>query len=192
MRICVFCGAKAGRGDAYTRVAAELGRELARRGIGVVYGAGNVGMMGALADAVADAGGEVIGVIPQALVNKELAHPRLTTTHIVNTMHERKKLMADLSDGFIALPGGYGTLDEWYEILTWGQLGIHRKPCGMLNIEGYFDKLLEFLAHAVQENFLDVPTKSLFVVSSQIDDLLAQMTDYKPPFMREWIANEQR
>lgn len=192
MRICVFCGARSGRDARYTTAAANLGTALAKRGIGVVYGAGNVGMMGALADAVADAGGEIIGVIPQALVNKELAHPRLTKTHIVGTMHERKALMADLSDAFIALPGAYGTLDEWCEILTWGQLGIHRKPCGMLNVDGYFDKLLEFFDHSIEEKFLDLPTRSLFVVSSDIEDLMIKLNDYKPPFMREWVGKEQR
>src|SRR4029434_4742979 len=152
--ICVFCGSNSGRRPEYGAAAAEFGRLLAQGDIRVVYGGGNVGMMGLLANAALGAGGEVIGVIPQRLVDRELAHPRLTDLRIVTSMHERKALMAELSDAFVALPGGLGTYEELCEVLTWAQLGIHHKPCGCLNILGYFDSLANLLDVAVTEGFL--------------------------------------
>jgi uncharacterized protein (TIGR00730 family) len=153
-RVCVFCGSRAGGPVIYTESARHLGELLARRGLGLVYGGGHVGLMGVLADATLQAGGEVIGVISQALVDAELAHRSLTRLHIVETMHQRKALMADLADAFIALPGGFGTADELFEILTWSQLGLHRKPVGLVNVAGFFDPLLAWLDRAVHEGFL--------------------------------------
>jgi uncharacterized protein (TIGR00730 family) len=153
-RICIFCGASPGREPRYAALAAETGDALARRGIGIVYGGGRVGLMGALADSALAADGEVIGVIPRGLVERELAHPGLTELRVVETLHERKALMADLSDAFIALPGGLGTLEELSEVVSWAQLGLHSKPFGVLDSFGYFDDLLRFLDHAVGEGFL--------------------------------------
>src|SRR4029453_5719327 len=153
-RICVFCGSSAGTRPAYVQAARQLAAELVRRKLGLVYGGGQVGLMGTLADAALSQGGQVIGVIPGPLASKELAHPRLTEMRVVASMHERKATMASLVDGFIALPGGLGTLEETLEILTWAQLGIHRKPIGILNVEGYYDGLLRMLDHAVDEQFV--------------------------------------
>src|SRR2546421_2418842 len=152
-RVCVFCGSRTGTAPVYAEEARRLGAALCRRGLGLVYGAGNIGLMGVLADAVLAHGGEVIGVIPRALVDKELAHAGLTQLHIVETMHQRKALMEQLADAFVALPGGYGTGDELFEILTWAQLHIHAKPIGLLNVAGYFDALLAWLNHTVAEGF---------------------------------------
>ena len=153
-RVCVFCGSSPGARPAYAAAAAALSQCLVARGITIVYGGGNVGLMGVLADTARAAGGEVIGVIPRALVAKEVAHTELPDLRIVESMHERKALMADLSDAFIAMPGGYGTFEEFCEILTWTQLGLQRKPCGILNIEGYYDHLLQMFDHAVAEQFV--------------------------------------
>ena len=153
----------------------------------MVYGGANVGLMGALANAALAAGGEVIGVIPAALVAREIAHQGLTELRIVASMHERKATMADLSDGFIALPGGLGTLEELFEVLTWAQLGLHRKPAGLLNVNGYFDGLLDFLDHAVTERFLKAQQRALLVVSPAVDDLLAQLQACHPPHVDKWI-----
>jgi uncharacterized protein (TIGR00730 family) len=150
VRLCVFCGSSTGRHPAFADAAQVLATELARRNIEIVYGGGNIGLMGVVADAALAAGGRVIGVIPEGLVARELAHPGVSALHVVASMHERKALMADLSDGFIALPGGFGTLEEFCEVVTWTQLGIHQKPCGLLNVEGYYDGLLAFFAHALQ------------------------------------------
>ena len=152
-RVCVFCGSSTGARPSYARTAVKLGKILAKRQIGLVYGGGNVGLMGLIADSVLEHGGDVIGVIPRFLVHKEVAHQHLKDLRIVESMHERKALMADLSDGFIALPGGYGTLEEFCEIVTWAQLQLHPKPCGLLNVEGFYDSLLQFLDHAVAEQF---------------------------------------
>src|ERR1051325_8659898 len=160
-RLCVFTGSSSGARAAYAEAARELGTLLARRGIGLVYGGARVGLMGAVADAVLAAGGEAIGVIPQALVAKEVAHTGLTALHVVESMHARKAMMSDLSDGFIALPGGWGTLEELFEVLTWAQLGLHRKPTGLLNVDGYFDGLLAFLTHTVAEAFVRTDRKSV-------------------------------
>ena len=153
-RICVFCGSRTGLRPEYAEATKQLGKLLAARGLGVVFGAGHIGLMGVLADAVLEQGGEIIGVIPQSLVDRELAHAGLTELRVVGTMHERKAVMADLSDAFIALPGAFGTADELFEILTWAQLGIHNKPIGLLNVAGFFDPLLAWLAHAGEEGFL--------------------------------------
>lgn len=170
--ICVFCGSQSGHDSAYAEAAGAFGRLLAERGIRVVYGAGNVGLMGVLADAALAAGGQVIGVIPQRLVDRELAHTRLTELRIVTSMHERKALMAELSDAFVALPGGLGTYEELFEVLTWSQLGIHNKPCGCLNVRGYFTPLAAMLDHAVSEGFLRPEHRSGLSMASHAEELL--------------------
>jgi uncharacterized protein (TIGR00730 family) len=172
-RVCVFCGSNAGVRAEYGIAAQELATVLARRGLGLVYGGGNVGLMGMLADSMLEAGGEVIGVIPQSLVAKEVAHRGVSELRVVDTMHQRKALMNELSDAFIALPGGFGTLDEFFEILTWSQLGIHDKPSGLLNVSGYFDRLLAMLDHAVAERFLR-PAHRQFVIADINADSLVQ------------------
>lgn len=153
-RLCVFCGSSTGNRPEYREAARQLGCLLARHDVGLVFGGGHIGLMGILADAILEAGGEAIGVIPQALVDRELAHRGLTTLHVVAGMHQRKALMADLADAFLALPGGFGTADECFEILTWAQLGFHSRPIGLLNVAGFFDALLAWLDHCVQEGFL--------------------------------------
>lgn len=157
------------------------------RGFGLVYGGAHVGLMGAVADATLAAGGEVIGVIPEALVTRELAHTGLTDLRVVSSMHERKALMADLSDGFIALPGGWGTFEELFEVLTWGQLGLHAKPCGLLNVEGYFDPLLVFLQHAFDEQFVRREYAGWLPVSESLGTLLDRFATFEPPQVRKWI-----
>jgi uncharacterized protein (TIGR00730 family) len=179
--ICVFAGSSPGVRPAYRSTAEELGRALARRGTRVVYGGGCVGLMGALADAVLTANGEITGVIPDALVAREVAHRGLTDLRIVSSMHERKALMAELSDAFVALPGGWGTLEEFFEVLTWAQLGLHQKACGLLNVDGYFDGLLAFLDHAIDERFVRPENGSLVLVASSVDALLGQLESYQPP-----------
>lgn len=174
-RVCVFCGANAGRREEYCAAARLLAGALARRGLGLVYGGGNVGLMGTLADAMLQAGGEVIGVIPRRLVEKEVAHSGLTELRIVDTMHQRKAMMNELSDAFIALPGGYGTLEEFFEILTWSQLGIHRKPSGVLNVLGYYDGLLVMLDHAVAEQFLLPANRKLVIAETDAELLLSRL-----------------
>ncbi len=174
-RVCVFCGSNAGAKPSYAQGALELGTLLARAGLGLVFGGGRVGLMGKVADAALAAGGEVIGVIPQALVAKELAHRGVTDLRVVGSMHERKALMAELSDAFIALPGGYGTLDEFCEILTWVQLGLQRKPCGVLNVEGYYDELLRFLDHAVEEQFIHPAHREMLIADGDPSRLLARL-----------------
>jgi uncharacterized protein (TIGR00730 family) len=171
-RICVFCGASPGRDPAYLELAAAVGAGLAKRGIGVVYGGGRVGMMGAVADAALGAGGEVIGVIPRRLVDRELAHGGLTEQHVVDTLHERKADMAALSDGFIALPGGLGTLEELAEVASWAQLGLHAKPIGLLGPAGYWDALLGWLDHAVAEGFIAPGQRTLVRLDADLDTLL--------------------
>jgi uncharacterized protein (TIGR00730 family) len=150
-RVCVFAGSNLGSQAEYQAIARELGRTLAQREMGLIYGGARIGLMGAVADAVLAAHGHVTGVIPKALVAKEVAHDGLSELRVVGSMHERKTIMADLADGFIAMPGGWGTLEEFFETLTWAQLGLHRKPCGLLNVQGYFDRLLSFMAHAMDE-----------------------------------------
>lgn len=180
-RLCVFCGSQTGQRPLHGDMARQLGRLLAQRGLGLVYGGGHVGLMGLLADAALQAGGEVIGVIPQALVDKELAHGGLTALHVVASMHERKAVMADLADGFAALPGGYGTLDELFEILTWAQLGLHAKPIGLLNASGFFDPLLGWLERAVADGFVRPAHRELLHVADQPQRLLQLLLNaYRP------------
>jgi len=180
-RVCVFCGASAGRDPQHAVFAASVGEGLARRGIGIVYGGGRRGLMGALADAALEAGGEVIGVIPRGLVDRELAHPAVTELRIAETLHERKAVMAELSDGFIALPGGLGTLEELAEVLSWAQLDLHRKPVGLLDQSGYWTDLLAFLDRAVREEFLPESHRALLLVDQDLDRLLARFDDHDPP-----------
>jgi uncharacterized protein (TIGR00730 family) len=179
-RICVFCGSNSGSRPEYSAVARELALLLAGRRIGIVYGGGNVGLMGVLADAALEAGGEVIGVIPELLVTKEVAHHGVTELRIVQTMHERKALMNDLSDAFIALPGGFGTLDEFFEVLTWSQLGFHAKPCGLLNVSGFHDNLLAMLDHAVAERFLRPAHRQLILSDTDPSRLLQRLAALPP------------
>ncbi len=171
-RICVYCGSRAGTDPAYGDAARALGRCLAERGVGLVYGGASVGLMGVIADAVLDAGGEVVGVIPQLLVDKEVAHPGVSQLHVVDGMHARKALMAEFSDGFIAMPGGLGTLEELFEMLTWGQLGMHNKPCGALSVDGYYAPLVQFLDQAVSAGFVRPEHRRLLTVESEPDSLL--------------------
>jgi uncharacterized protein (TIGR00730 family) len=192
-RLCVFCGSSPGRRPAFAETARRLGGLLAARGLGLVYGGGHVGLMGVLADAVLGAGGEVIGVIPQALVDKELAHPGLTGLRVVATMHQRKALMADLADGFIALPGGFGTADELFEILTWAQLGLHAKPIGVVNVGGYFDALLAWLDHTVGERLVRPEHRRLLLEADDPERLLDLVLHHRPPKERpKWIADADR
>ncbi|UBF26921.1 TIGR00730 family Rossman fold protein [Kovacikia minuta CCNUW1] len=188
--ICVFCGSNFGARSTYKLAAQEVGRVLVDRGLGLVYGGGNVGLMGAIADAVLEAGGKAIGVIPQSLVDKELAHAGLTQLHIVNSMHERKALMAELSDGFIAMPGGFGTFEEFCEVLTWSQLGFHQKPCGLLNVDGYYDPLITLFDHAVEEQFVRPPHRSLVLVDSQIHPLLDKLATFEPSTLPKWVDRD--
>jgi len=160
---------------------------LARRGIGLVYGGGNVGLMGILAESTLSAGGEVIGVIPEALVGWEVAHTGLTELRVVGSMHERKALMAELSDAFIALPGGFGTFEEFCEVITWAQLGIHRKPCGLLNVAGYYDPLIELFDRGVSERFIPDGNRDLVLKAIDPEDLLDRLAEYNPPFVKKWI-----
>jgi hypothetical protein len=190
-RLCIFCGSNAGADPAYARAARELAALLARQGLGLVYGGGNVGLMGIVADAALAHGGEVIGVIPQALVDKELAHQRLSRLHVVHSMHERKALMAELADAFIALPGGYGTLEEFCEIVTWAQLGLHRKPCGLLNVAGYYDPFLAQIGHAVKARFVRAENRELIVVDAQPAALLQRLRRTRPPAVPKWIGKDE-
>ncbi len=189
-RICVFAGSSAGARAEYGDAARMLAQALVARGLGLVYGGGRVGLMGILADEVLRGGGEVIGVIPRALANREVAHEGLTTLHVVGSMHERKALMADLSDAFVAMPGGWGTLEEWFEVLTWSQLGLHRKPCGVLNVAGYFDGLLEFLEHAVTERFVRGEYARLVITATDPAGLLDRLATQPLPAVEQWIERE--
>jgi uncharacterized protein (TIGR00730 family) len=186
-RLCVFAGSSLGCSPEYAAAAVELGRVLASRDIELVYGGARVGLMGAVADAVLAGGGRVTGVIPKALVEKEVAHNGLTDLRIVTSMHQRKALMADLADAFVALPGGWGTLDEMFEVLTWAQVGLHRKPCGLLNVQRYFDRLLAFLDHTVDQGFVRREYGSLLAVSETPATLLDAMGAQTPPAVEKWI-----
>lgn len=190
-RVCVFCGSNQGSLGSYARAARELGAAIARRRFGLVYGGGNVGLMGIVADAALAQGGEVIGVIPQALVDKELAHRGLTDLRIVRSMHERKALMAELSDVFVALPGGYGTLEELCEIVTWAQLGLHRKTCGLLNVARFYDSFLAHLDGAVAAQFIPEKHRSLIQVSDQPEALLDLLLLAHPPSVEKWIERDE-
>jgi uncharacterized protein (TIGR00730 family) len=188
VRVCVFAGSSPGRLPIYREAAVDLGVALVDGGMGLVYGGASVGLMGAVADAVLGRGGEVTGVIPRALVEREVAHTGLTDLRVVGSMHERKALMADLSDGFVALPGGIGTLEELFEVWTWAQLGLHGKPCGLLNVAGYYDGLSGFLDQMVAESFLKPEHRGMLVVERDPRMLLAAMRQYTPPAVRKWIG----
>ena len=191
-RICVFCGSSVGSRPAYVAAARELGRTLAERGLGVVFGGGKVGLMGVLADAALAAGGEAIGVIPEAMVAREIAHQGLTELRVVRSMHERKTLMADLADAFIALPGGYGTFEEFFEAVTWTQLGIHSKPCGLLNLEGYYDTLLALLDRAVSDGFIREANRSLVLDAPDVPTLLQKLEAFRPALVKPGIGKAER
>jgi hypothetical protein len=188
-RICVNCGSSPGARLEYRDAARHLGRVLVKRGLGLVYGGAEVGLMGELANAVLARGGEVIGIIPDSIADK-VAHPRLTELRVVRSMHERKQRMFDLSDGFIALPGGLGTLDEFIELLTWGQLGMHSKPCGLLNVCGYFDGFLEFLDHAVEQRFVHAAHRRMVIVRERPEALLEAFEGYEAPRVEKWLDRE--
>ena len=188
--LCVFCGSNSGADFAYAESARRLARLLADRGITVVYGGGRVGLMGALADAALEAGGRVIGVIPEALRRREVAHQSLTELHVVHTMHERKQRMADLSDGFVAMPGGFGTFEEFCEVLTWSQLGLHAKPCGLLNVKGYYTGLLELFDHAVAEQLLHPRNRAMVIAEPEPKALLEAMAQYRAPAVEKWLTPE--
>jgi uncharacterized protein (TIGR00730 family) len=190
--ICVFCGSSFGARPIYADAARAVGRLLAVRGLRLVYGGAKVGLMGTIADAALEAGGEVTGVMPDALVQKEIAHPRLTDLRIVGSMHERKALMADLSDAFIALPGGFGTFEEFCEVLTWSQLGLHRKPCGLLNIAGYYDHLLKLFDHGVNEQFLRKEHRAAVLADEQPEVLIEKLITFHPPTLEKWISKNER
>ena len=170
--ICIFTGSRPGASPDYAKAATELARELVKRGLGVVYGGGNVGLMNIIADTALQDGGYVIGVIPDALVSKEVAHAGLSELRVVQSMHERKAVMAELSGGFIALPGGIGTMEEFFEVLSWAQLGLHNKPCGLLNVDGYYDSLIEFLDYAVAEDFVKEKDRALLIIENQVAKLV--------------------
>ena len=188
--VCVFCAAGDGRNPVYVKQALEMGRYLAESGRRIVYGGGRTGLMGALAEGALAAGGEIVGIMPKHLVDHEVAHTGLTELRVVGSMHERKSLLAELSDGFLAMPGGLGTLEELFEIWTWGQLGLHRKPYGVLNVNGYFTPLLEFLDHAVTEQFIRPEYRALLVVDSDPAALIARMEAMEPPPLPRWVQRE--
>ncbi len=191
-RICVFCGSSAGSKPEYRASAEELGAELARREIGLVYGGGNVGLMGAIADAVLHAGGEAIGVIPEHLMTREIGHKQLTKLHVVHSMHERKAMMADLSDAFIALPGGFGTFEEFFEVLTWSQLGLHLKPCGIINVLEYYTPLVAMLDHAVEQRFLKTQNRALVLSRNTPKELLQAFEEWRPVHVEKWLDRSTR
>ena len=190
-RICVYCGSRPGNSPRYAAAAQALGRLLAERQIELVFGGGSVGMMGLLADAVLDGGGHVIGVIPELLAVKELLHPGVADMRLVKDMHARKKLMAELSDGFIALAGGFGTFEELFETVTWAQLGIHRKPIGLLNTAGYFDGLLTFLDRSFDDGFIQPIYRSLYLVGSEPQELLDRLPRHQLPVVETWVSSDQ-
>jgi hypothetical protein len=187
-RICVFCGSKTGTNGVYRTAATDLGRVLVERGIGLVYGGGSVGLMGVIADAVLEAGGEVVGVIPERLATKELLHTGVANMHVMASMHARKARMAELADAFIAMPGGFGTFEETLEMITWSQLGIHRKPVGLLNVAGYFDPLVQFFDHAIAEGFIREKHRQLVVVRDEPAALLDELAVHKLPKEHKWAT----
>jgi uncharacterized protein (TIGR00730 family) len=186
--VAVYCGSSSGNKEEYTQQAQAMGRELARRGLTLVYGGGCVGLMGVIADAVLAGGGKVIGVIPSFLADKELAHKGCTELHVVETMHQRKLLMADLAEGFVAMPGGFGTLEELFEVLTWGQLGLHGKPVGLLNTLGFYDALLALLDHMSGEAFLRVENRQQVLQNTDAAALLDAMAGYQPARLEKWLT----
>lgn len=190
-RITIFCGSSPGNDDIYTTVARELGRTLALQKIGVVYGGARIGLMGAVADGALEAGGEVIGVLPGFLRSVEIEHTGLTEIHHVESMHQRKAKMDDLSDGVIALPGGYGTLEELFEMLTWAQLGLHKKPVALLNVAGFYDGLLNVLQNMVDKGFLKTANQKMLIIGDSIDRILDTMKNYRAPEVKKWITKDE-
>ena len=186
--ICVYSGSSWGAKASYSEAARHLGRALAQKGIRLIYGAGKVGLMYEVAESALKAGGEVWGVIPESLTGKNLQHMGLSRTFVTKTMHERKQTMFDLADAFVALPGGLGTLDEMFEMLTWAQLNLHAKPCGFLNVDGYYDPLLAFLDHAVAERFISPDHRSMVMTATTAGSLLAQFAKYRPPDLEKWFS----
>jgi uncharacterized protein (TIGR00730 family) len=190
-RVCVYAGSNPGADPAYAEGARALATTMAERGIGLVYGGGNVGLMGVLADTAMAAGGEVIGIMPRALIEREIGHRGITELREVDSMHERKAQMADLADAFIAVPGGIGTLEELIEVYTWSQLGLHRKGCGLLNVNGYYDALAAFLDHAVTQGFLRAAHRGILTVASDPAELLDRLAAFEPPTVGKWLEREQ-
>lgn len=190
-RVCVFCGSSKGADPVYISAAQAMGRALVDRQIGMVYGAGKVGLMGVIADAMLAQNAEVIGVIPDFLRQKEVGHTGLTENIVVDTMHQRKALMAEKSDGFISMPGGFGTLDETFEIMTWAQLGLHRAPVGLLNVKGYYDPLLHMLDHMVQQGFLKAENRAMLLTDDEPDRLLDKMQAYQAPDVEKWLSPDR-
>lgn len=188
--ICVFLGANPGKNESYAEAARNMGREIASRGMTTIYGGSNMGLMGILADGALEAGGKVIGVIPDSLVRKEVSHEGISELHVVSSMHERKSMMAKISDGFIAMPGGIGTLDEFFEIFTWAQLGFHKKPCGLLNVGGYYNKLLTFLDTVVEEGFLKEVHKNMVIMGESPAEIIDAFGSYVAPSVTKWTEKE--
>jgi len=189
--ICVFCGSNAGRDPTFMTAARDLGALIARRDLTLIYGGGNVGLMGAVADGALAGGAKVVGIIPHALERKEVAHCGLTELVVCDTMHDRKRMMTERSDAFIAMPGGYGTMEEFFEVITWAQLGIHRNPCGLLNVAGFYDGLIRFLDHAEGEALLKPEHRRMILVESDAGRLLDAMQSYQPPTVDKWIEPDQ-
>ena len=191
-RVCVFCGSSPGARPAYAAAARAFGAAVAAEGLGLVYGGANVGLMKVVADAALAGGAEVIGIIPDALVARELGHPGLTALHVVPSMHARKALMADHADAFVALPGGFGTFEEFFEVVTWTQLGLHAKPCGLLNVDGFYDPLLAFVDHATAERFIRPETRAIVAANADPAALLQHLRTMTVPQVPKWITEEER
>ena len=189
-RLCVFCGSSHGNSPAFTAAARELGEAIAARGIELVFGGSHVGLMGVVADTVLARGGKVVGVLPRFMADKELAHPKLTQLHLVDTMHERKQLMAELAEGFVALPGGFGTLEEIFEAITWAQLHLHAYPCALLNVEGYYDSLVSFLRVAVAKRFVRQEQFDALIVAPGVNELFRRFAEFQPEKSEKWIPKE--
>ena len=190
-RLCVYCGSSPGKLPQYRDAAQTLGHEMAARGIALVYGGASIGVMGTIADAVLDKGGEALGVIPGVLAKREITHRGLNELFVVNSMHQRKAKMAELSDGFIALPGGWGTIEEIFEMLTWAQLGLHEKPCGLLNISSYYDHLFAFLEHAIDQRFVQQEFRPMIMIDQSASSLLDRFENYSAPHVKKWIGLEE-
>ncbi|MES2105761.1 MAG: TIGR00730 family Rossman fold protein [Pseudomonadota bacterium] len=188
--ICVYCGSSTGASPVYTEAAKALANQFVANDIALVYGGGNVGLMGVIADEVMRLGGQATGVIPQALMNKEVGHTGLSKLHIVSNMHERKAMMADLSDGFIAMPGGVGTLEELFEVFTWAQLGFHTKPIGVLNVDGFYDSLIAFLNHTVQSRFLKAEHLAMLFNEAEPEKLVQRFRQYQPVLVDKWLKKQ--